>query len=87
MAAARSSSWRRRSIAASYEAQPVAKVVRLPPVTIVIPIESVSTTCGFTSSYSRPIASANCIACEARCPPMSTEPITRLTVPSALVAA
>ena len=75
------------SSAASCTAQPVAKVVRLPPVVPVQPIESVSTMAGFTSSYGMPSDSAWVIAIEARWPPMSTEPITRLTVPSALTLA
>ena len=75
------------SSADSYTAQPVANVVRLPPVTCVNPIESVSTTRGCTASYAMPSVSASCIASAARCPPMSTEPSTRLTSPSALSAA
>ena len=45
------------------------------------------TVCGTTSSYATPIASANCMASEARLPPMSAEPMLRLSRPSALTAA
>ena len=62
----------------------MAKVVRLPPVTAVNPTESVSTTIGRTSSAGIPSASAACMAIETRVPPMSVEPSTRFTVPSAL---
>ena len=43
---------------------------------------SVSATCGFTSSAGMPSTSANCCAIAARDPPMSTDPSTRLIVPS-----
>ena len=70
-----------------YAAQPVAYVTRLPPVTSVWPMESVSPTCGLTSSARRPKVSANCMATDVRVPPMSVEPSTKLTVPSALTLA
>ena len=63
---------------------PVAKVVRLPPVTLVKPTESVSATTGRTWCACSPSTSAACMAMEARVPPMSVEPSTRLTVPSSL---
>src|SRR5581483_7546821 len=81
--AARSCICRTISCAASYAAHPVANVVRLPPVTAVYPIESVSTTVGRTSSAAIPRTSAACIAMDVRVPPISVDPSTRFTVPSA----
>ena len=63
------------------------KVRLLPPVTEVNPMESVSATEGLTSSGAIPNASASCMATAAREPPMSGDPSTRLTVPSALTLA
>jgi hypothetical protein len=80
--AARCLSWSKASCAASYTAWPVARVVLLPPLTSVWPIESVSATTGLTSSMSSPSTSAVIIAIEARDPPISTEPVTTLAVPS-----
>src|ERR1700730_8362564 len=48
---------------------------------------SVSATTGLTSSARMPSASAICMATEVRVPPISVEPSTRLTVPSALTLA
>ena len=50
-------------------------------------MESVSPTLGLTSSAGMPSSSASCIEAEARVPPMSGEPSTRLTVPSGLTLA
>ncbi len=83
--AARSFNWRSASLAASYTAMPVAKVTRLPPVTSVWPIESVSATIGRTSVTGSPSTSAVIIAIEAREPPISGEPVTTLAVPSAWI--
>src|SRR5579872_157323 len=47
-------------------------------------MESVSTTVGRTSSAGIPSTSAACMAMEVRVPPISVEPSTRFTVPSAL---
>ena len=55
---------------------PVAKVVRLPPVSMEKPIEAVSATIGRTFSIGRPSTSAAIIAIEAREPPMSGLPVT-----------
>ena len=82
--AARSMSCLRTSAAACTAAIPVEKAVRLPPVTPVQAIESVSTTVGRTSSAASPSASAACMATATRVPPMSTDPVTRLMVPSEL---
>ena len=65
-------------------ARPVSNAVRLPPVTPVHPMVSVSTTVGDTSSAFIPRISAACMATAVREPPMSTEPVTRLIVPSLL---
>ena len=83
--AARSINWRSASLAASYTAMPVAKVMRLPPVTSVWPIESVSAMIGRTSVTASPSTSAVIIAIEAREPPISGEPVTTLAVPSAWI--
>src|SRR5438874_4041591 len=48
---------------------------------------SVSPTTGRTSPAPMPSASASCMAIEVREPPISVEPSTRLTVPSALTLA
>ena len=69
------------SWAAWMAASPVSKAVRLPPVTPVQPMVSVSTTVGDTSSALMPRISAACMATAVRDPPMSTEPVTRLMVP------
>ena len=50
-------------------------------------MESVSPMDGVTSSAAMPSTSATCMAMAARLPPMSGEPSTRLTVPSALTLA
>ena len=63
------------------------KVTLLPPVTEVYPTESVSPTIGLMLSAGIPSTSAVCMANEARVPPMSGDPSTRLTVPSALTLA
>ena len=86
MAAARSSIWFFTSTAASCAAQPVAYVTRLPPVTSVFPIESVSTTVGWTSCAPIPRTSAACIETAVRLPPMSVDPSTKFKVPSLLTA-
>ncbi len=72
------------SSAAVIVAMPVENAVRLPPVTPVQPTESVSPTVGWTSSTPSPSTSAACIARTALIPPISTEPVTRAIVPSAL---
>jgi len=72
------------SSAALIAASPVSNAVRLPPVTPVQPMVSVSTTVGATSSGRRPRTSAACMATAVRVPPMSTEPVIRLIVPSLL---
>ena len=82
--AARSVIWRFTSSEAVMVAMPVEKAVRLPPVTPVQPMESVSPTVGWTSSTERPRVSAACMASTARMPPISTEPVTSAMVPSAL---
>ena len=74
---------RRKSRAASMAAQPVANVTRLPPVTPVKAMLSVSGTMGSTSSTGIPSVSAACMATDVRVPPMSTEPSRSVTVPSA----
>ena len=80
--AARSSILLLTSWAASWAAQPVANVTRLPPVPAVYPTESVSAVAGCTSSAAIPKTSAACMAIDVREPPMSVEPSTRLIVPS-----
>ena len=79
--AARLIIWSRTSSAALMTAMPVAKAVRLPPVTPVYPTESVSPTEGCTSSAARPKTSAACMARAGREPPMSTEPVTSVIEP------
>ena len=61
---------------------PVAKVVRLPPVSMEKPIEAVSATTGRTRSTGTPSTSAAIMAIEARDPPMSGFPVTTTAVPS-----
>ena len=63
------------------------KATPLPPVMEVQPMESVSPTCGLTSSAVMPSTSANCIATAALVPPMSGDPSTKLIVPSAFTLA
>ena len=66
----------------------MAKVVRLPPVLSLKPTESVFTTCGRSRPRRRmSMVSASCMAIDAREPPMSGEPSTRLTEPSELTLA
>ena len=81
IAAARARMRRMTSSAALMAASPVSKAVRLPPVTPVQPMVSVSTTVGVTSSAVRPRTSAACMATAVREPPISTEPVIRLMVP------
>ena len=69
------------SSAAWIAARPVSKAVRLPPVTPVQPMVSVSTTVGDTSSAAIPRISAACMATAVREPPISTEPVIRFIVP------
>ena len=84
MMAARAFISRMISSAAWIAASPVSNAVRLPPVTPVQPMVSVSTTVGDTSSALSPRTSAACMATAVREPPMSTEPVIRLMVPSLL---
>ena len=84
IAAARALIWRITPCAASIAARPVSKAVWLPLVAPVSAMVSVSTTVGVTSPALRPSTSAACIATAVREPPMSTEPVTRLIVPSLL---
>ena len=62
--------------------------MRLPPVGPVKPTQSVSTTFGLTSSYvdAQRLGQLHATS-EARVPPMSTQPSTSCTVPSALTLA
>ena len=69
----------------SYTAQPLRRVVLLPAVRPLYPMESVSLMLGWTSSAAMPNASAHIIAMDVREPPMSGEPSARLTVPSLLM--
>ena len=70
--------------AAWVTAMPVAKVVRLPPVSMEKPMEAVSATIGRTFSIGRPSTSAAIIAMEAREPPMSGLPVITTALPSSL---
>ena len=76
--------WSRRSSDAAMAARPVSKAIRLPPVVAVQPTVSVSTTVGAMRSTSIPRVSATCMATAVRVPPMSTDPVIRFRVPSAL---
>jgi hypothetical protein len=68
--------------AACVAAMPVAKVTRLPPVTWVKPIDTVSPTTVRTISAGTPSTSATIMPIEARDPPISGLPDTATTVPS-----
>ena len=75
------------SCAASNAAQPDLKATPLPPVTDVYPMESVSATCGLTSSTGMERTSASCCDIAVLEPPTSTEPSERLTAPSGVTVA